>query len=68
MLAGGYTLDLYCDNQEVTDHKYGEFPHQYVHELGSTCRRRARKDGWLIKPGRQLCPQCSGKKPANNGN
>ncbi len=59
MIAGCYTLDLYCD-EESPDHVYDEFPHQYTHEFGSTCRRKARKDGWHISKDLQLCPKCSG--------
>lgn len=66
MIVGAYTLDCYCDNVTpgVNDsrHEYGEFPHQYVHEYGSVCRKRARADGWLFKrDGKTFCPKCSGK-------
>lgn len=77
MWAGCYSLDLYCDNQGCakeyrTDtagclvdkhgHTWGEFPHQYTGEFGADCKRRARKAGWVIKPGGvALCPKCSGK-------
>ena len=70
MIAGGYTLDLYCDNAEprkwgdaLVDrfgHKAGDFPKQYFGELGATCRQQARRVGWLIgKGGRALCPKCN---------
>lgn len=70
MIAGCYTLHLYCDNYnitggEITDgvHKYNEFPKVYIHELGSTCRRLARKDGWTItRDGRAYCPKCTRRK------
>lgn len=71
MIAGCYTLHLYCDNyttesQPFPDehgHAFKEFPHEYTHELGTECRRMARKAGWLIRAdGYALCPKCSGKK------
>jgi hypothetical protein len=63
MIAGGYTLDLYCDRKNDR-HKYDEFPHIYVDEFGSTCRRKAREDGWILKKdGAAICPKCSGKTP-----
>lgn len=62
--AGCYALDLYCDNPNG-EHKYGEFPHQYTAELGSECRSKARKAGWVFKrDGTCICPKCSGKGPA----
>ena len=65
MMAGCYTLDLYCENADVWPdplHAYNEFPRTYIHELGSVCRSNARRDGWLIGDGdHQLCPRCSGK-------
>lgn len=63
MHDGCYTLDLYCDAQNKA-HAYGEFPHQFHHERGSVCRRQARKWGWTIGKDRDLCPKCSGKRPA----
>jgi|OpeIllAssembly_1097287.scaffolds.fasta_scaffold00112_9 hypothetical protein len=68
MQAGCYTLDLYCD-AENPDHQYGEFPHQFFHERGSVCRSRARRAGWILsrRPGGDLCPKCSGKRPPKQG-
>lgn len=63
MMSGCYILHLYCDNKEATDHIYDEFPHEYTHELGCTCRETARKRGWIITKDKQICPKCSGKKP-----
>lgn len=72
MIAGCYSLDLYCDklgqivNDDGTDalgHAYDEFPHQYTDELGSVCRSTARKAGWILRAnGAAICPKCSGKK------
>jgi hypothetical protein len=67
MLAGCYTLDLYCDNPNHV-WEYHEFPDQYFHELGSVCRQAARKRGWKFTKDRltgdpvHICPKCSGKK------
>ena len=60
MNAGCYDLALYCDGPGP--HEYDEFPKHYTDELGSVCRRRARKAGWIIGKERDLCPKCSGKK------
>jgi len=67
VIVGCYTLELYCDNRkpypEDEVHGYSEFPHQYTDELGSVCRRDARRDGWVLgKGGAATCPKCSGKK------
>lgn len=69
MIAGCYSLDLYCDNYDprvegCNGHAYDEFPHQYTDELGSKCRARARADGWLVnyKTGKAICPKCN-KRP-----
>ncbi len=72
MRVGGYDLHLYCDESavtpgEVTDargHRYDEFPHQFMAETSAEADRMARAKGWLIGLTRQLCPKCSGKKPA----
>lgn len=80
MIVGCYSLDLYCDkdqtgsfshNPKTGEHedKYGhvldEFPHNYTAELGSTCRARARADGWLLtRQDKAHCPKCSGKRTA----
>ncbi len=66
MIAGCYTLHLYCDNYDSTvlgcnGHEYNEFPHQYHAELGSTCRAKARAAGWQVnyKTGEAICPRCN---------
>ena len=63
MQAGTYTLQLYCDN-ESDKHEWGEFPHEYVHELGSKCRKMARKAGWVKMGELDLCPKCAKLKPS----
>jgi len=52
MIVGCYTLDLYCENSNgwgCNPDKPESDPDQYTAELGSRCRRAARKDGWLLK-------------------
>lgn len=61
MIVGGYTLDLYCDNEQA--HGVKGVYNEYVHEFGATCRAMARKDGWKLTPeGKAYCPLCGGKK------
>lgn len=67
MIVGCYALDLYCENYKSENdniHEFNEFPHIYTHEKGSTCRKLARKDGWIIKEkeNRAICPKCVKKK------
>lgn len=63
MIAGCYSLDLYCDNERIK-HPYGEFPHQFTGETFGECARTARARGWIISRDRSraICPMCSGKK------
>lgn len=62
MIAGCYTLDLYCD-KDNKNHSYNEFPHTYIAEKGSDCRRAARKDGWILtRDNEAICPKCSKKR------
>ena len=76
MMAACYTLDLYCDNENLVEvgvrwgmpkfedanHAYDEGGRwQYTGETFAECARQARRDGWLISKKRQLCPKCSGK-------
>lgn len=63
MMAGCYTLDLYCD-ADNEDHKRIEFPQQFTGWDRSEAFAAARKRGWSISPKRQLCPLCSGKRKA----
>ena len=62
MKVGCYVLDLYCDNKDG-NHLGMEFPVQYTHELGATCRKMAKDDGWSIRKTVDVCPRCSGIKP-----
>ncbi len=72
MIVGCYCLDLYCDNDHSYKdgrgidgiHAHNEFPHSYTAEMGATCRRNARRNGWKLKHnGFALCPKCSGYLP-----
>ena len=71
MRVGGYTLDIYCDNNHINSdglpdgkHEFRkDWPRQIVAERGETCRRIARREGWLLGKDKTLCPACSGKKP-----
>lgn len=57
--VGGYTLDLYCDyKNEAHDHR--EFPHQFYNQTRESCRRMARKAGWVFKHDLTVqCPCCA---------
>ncbi len=70
MWAGCYSLDLYCDNSGPNlkgmphdgIHSWDEFPHNYTDELGSVCRAKARKNGWIIgSDSTAICPKCNPK-------
>lgn len=68
MIAACYDLQLYCDNPGCTHGRFNERGHaEYTDELGSTCRRNARRNGWWIdmKTGCCACPPCarSGARP-----
>jgi hypothetical protein len=62
MIAGCYTLDLYCDYEDRA-HPSFYFPHQFFGETYGECARQARRSGWTIGPKRSkaICPLCSGK-------
>lgn len=64
--AGCYSLDLYCRHASAYPdqlHAYDEFPHQFTAEHGSTCRREARKRGWIFhRDGEVTCPKCARRK------
>lgn len=56
-IVGCYVLDLYCD---AVDHKIPRYVRdaQYTAERGATARQEARRDGWLIRKTRAVCPAC----------
>lgn len=61
---GCYTLDCYCDRKSGA-HCYGEFPHQFTAETGTSCRKQARKKGWRLDYRNDvfLCPKCNPRSP-----
>jgi len=62
MQAACYVLDLYCDHEGCRNGPHGSPAEaQYTHELGSSCRRIAREDGWKVSAsgGTDLCPRCA---------
>jgi hypothetical protein len=67
MIVGCYSLDLYCDAERAYPdgiHEFREFPHTFTAELGSVCRKRARKSGWKLdlKNFEAYCPKCNRPK------
>jgi len=67
MQAGSYTLHLYCDKKPWHEHALGyAMPNpmgEYGGEIGSSCRARARKAGWMLhRDGRATCPECNPRK------
>lgn len=65
-VVGCYSMDLYCDGENPA-HTYKEFPHCYTAQLGSTCKKNARKAGWrFLKDGRAYCPKCKEVNRINN--
>lgn len=71
MWAGCYSLDLYCENQDMREnhswpdafgHAYRAFPVQLTGRTFTDTSRRARRLGWLIKKdGTAVCPLCAPK-------
>lgn len=50
----------YGEKPKAGQHRYDEFPHEYLGEHGSRCRAEARAAGWAInmRHGKALCPSC----------
>jgi hypothetical protein len=65
-MDGSWTLKVDGEYTDDYGHEFGEFPHTYIDELGSVCRRNARREGWLLGKEQELCPKCSGKKRKEN--
>lgn len=57
MIVGGYTLDLYCDGADCPIRKtfHVGTDAQYFAEHGTTCRKKARRAGWLLTRSRDGC-------------
>lgn len=67
MIASGYTLNLYCDNEKA--HSWLNDPSAFSEfssdekNCKAICFRMAKKSGWKIKrDGTCLCPNCVKKK------
>lgn len=67
MLVGCYTLDLYCDYDELVPgsaedaegHSPGNYMGQFTGRSRSACIRAAREAGWLFhKDDTHSCPVC----------
>lgn len=69
MKAEGYSLDLYCENNDPNSpdpsayywpHPYYKPPHQYFGESRASVYRQARRDGWVLtREGFVYCPFCT---------
>lgn len=65
MVAGGYALDLYCENAGEDWFRDGihngmPLPARYTGESGKGCHQQARREGWVLdlKVGKAWCPEC----------
>jgi hypothetical protein len=72
---GCYTLDLYCDQEDLdfescknSEHEYGEFPHSFWGHTESECIKQAKRQGWRFHTnGLTSCPKCKNKSvPSKN--
>lgn len=67
MLAGCYTLDLYCDSDEGHPADYGfrmetrDGAAQFTGETSAEAKRTARQAGWRLGE-KEHCPRHNGKK------
>jgi hypothetical protein len=73
MIAGCYSVDLYCDNADPASEgrrgvckgpAYKPNPDAYTGETEGECLRQARRDGWTFtrtRPRFAYCPACSNK-------
>lgn len=68
MIVGGYTLELYCDNESVhpkgwldaksNQKAFGEFTADVANSY-SKARKAAKKAGWVLRrDGTCVCPYC----------
>ncbi len=67
MIVGGYTLDLYCDNEKPYPdgiHPFKYFPQEFVGETRQECAKEARQVGWKLNFNKRtaICPICNNKK------
>lgn len=60
MIVCGYSLELYCDhpshNGRLRDAIF--YISKFYHPRKAVCVREARREGWLIKNGKAICPNC----------
>lgn len=69
MIVGGYSLQLYCDNESNHLHWWYDentrFPLEYTADGPNSyqlTRRYARREGWILKrDGTCICPICNKK-------
>jgi hypothetical protein len=65
VITGGYSLDLYCDNEKSCKlrkkYSWASSTDQYIGETRQQCYDQARKDGWRLSRDRKAyCPLCEG--------
>lgn len=60
MIAGCYSLDLYCDYCDRNTCTGSNRPDKFNAETGGECRKNARKRGWRLdwSAGLAKCPAC----------
>lgn len=63
VIASGYTIHLYCDNENIK-HAYNRGFGEYEGETWNECVKQAKTEGWnVIKKTRVCyCPDCNGKR------
>lgn len=62
MIAEGYSMDLYCRNEDV-DHPFNYFPHNFYGRNRAEVRRDARAMGWVFHKDREVtCPLCNPRR------
>lgn len=70
MIASGYDMHLYCENDDSQSdapgrvywsHPFEEGVEQFSGETWQQCAKRARRAGWIISPNRMyaFCPLCT---------
>lgn len=67
MIASGYTLDLYCDNEKKCrdEHFYFGVPQgQFLGETWADTVKQAKAAGWYVSKKKRVCycPECGGKE------
>ena len=64
MIVGCYSLDLYCENEELHANEYPILVFNSTGRSRAQCLRYAKRAGWSVDLKRRIarCPQCKGKK------